>query len=142
MLLQNKIVLVTGGATGIGEATSLIAATEGASVVVADMNAHEGQATAAAIESAGGQAHFVETDVTSSSSVAALVQFIDSQFGRLDVVISCGGVIIFMGSTAGTRVPSGSVAYGASKGGIQGLAYTLEAQLKPVGIRVNVVCPD
>ena len=49
MLLQNKIVLVTGGATGIGKATSLITATEGASVVVPDMNAHEGQATAAAI---------------------------------------------------------------------------------------------
>jgi NAD(P)-dependent dehydrogenase (short-subunit alcohol dehydrogenase family) len=187
MLLQDKIVLITGGATGIGEATAQVVAAEGASVVVADMNADEGRATVAAIVSAGGQAHFVETDVTSSASVAAVVEFADSQFGRLDVLISCagvyaspnvrvddyeeavwdkllnvnlkgsflcahhvvplmekggGGVILFMGSTAGTRVPSGSVAYGASKGGIQGLAYTLEAQLKPAGIRVNVICPD
>ena len=187
MLLHNKVVLVTGGASGIGEATSVIVSTEGASVVVADMNAEQGRATVASIESAGGQAHFVETDVTSSSSVAALVEFVNSQFGHLDILISCagvyaspnvrvddyeeavwdklqdvnlkgsflcarhvvplmeksgGGVILFMGSTAGTRVASGSVAYGASKGGIQGLAYTLEAQLKPAGIRVNMVCPD
>ena len=187
MLLQDKVVLITGGATGIGEATAQVVAAEGASVVVADMNADEGRATVSAIESAGGQAHFVETNVTSSSSVATLVQFVDSQFGCLAVLISCagvyaspnvrvddyeeavwdkllnvnlkgsflcarhvvplmeksgGGVILFMGSTAGTRAPSGSVAYGASKGGIQGLAYTLEAQLKPVGIRVNVICPD
>ena len=187
MLLQNKIVLVTGGSSGIGEATSRVVSIEGASIVVADMNVEQGQATVAAMESAGHQAHFVATDVTSSNSVAELVKFVDGQFGRLDVLISCagvyaspnvrvddyeeavwdklldvnlkgsflcarhvvplmeksgGGVILFMGSTAGTRVPSGSVAYGASKGGIQGLAYTLEAQLKPAGIRVNMVCPD
>ena len=187
MLLQDKVVLVTGGATGIGEATSVMIATEGAAVVVADMNTQEGNATVAAIESAGGRARFFETDVTSSNNVAALVRFVEGEFGRLDILISCAGVyaspnvrvddyqeavwdklldvnlkgsfpcahhvvplmekggkgvILFMGSTAGTRVPSGSVAYGASKGGIQGLAYTLEAQLKPAGIRVNVVCPD
>ncbi len=187
MLLHDKIILLTGGATGIGEATAQVVAAEGASVVVADMNADEGRATVSAIESAGDQAHFVEANVTSSDSVAALVEFVDSQFGRLDVLISCagvyaspnvrvddyeeavwdkllnvnlkgsflcahhvvplmekggGGVILFMGSTAGTRAPSGSVAYGASKGGIQGLAYTLEALLKPAGIRVNVICPD
>jgi len=187
MLLQKKIILITGGASGIGEATSKIAAAEGASIVIADMNAELGQTTVAAIESDRGQAHFVETDVTSSNSVADMVQFVDDQYGRLDVVISCagvfaspnvriddyeeavwdklldvnlkgsflcarqivplmersgGGVILLLGSTAGTRVPSGSVAYGASKGGIQGLACTLEAQLKPVGIRVNMICPD
>ncbi len=92
MLLHNKVVLVTGGASGIGEATSVIVSTEGASVVVADMNAEQGRATVASIESAGGQAHFVETDVTSSSSVAALVEFVNSQFGHLDILISCAGV--------------------------------------------------
>jgi NAD(P)-dependent dehydrogenase (short-subunit alcohol dehydrogenase family) len=52
------------------------------------------------------------------------------------------GVILLMGSEAGTRVPSSSLAYGSSKGGVHGLAMTLEAQLAPHGIRVNDVCPS
>jgi NAD(P)-dependent dehydrogenase (short-subunit alcohol dehydrogenase family) len=52
-----------------------------------------------------------------------------------------GGVVLCVASGAGVRGGSSSLAYGASKAGIQGLAYTLEAQLRPRGIRVNVVCP-
>ena len=52
------------------------------------------------------------------------------------------GVILLMGSEAGTKVPSSSLAYGASKGGVHGLAMTLEAQLAPHGIRVHDVCPS
>lgn len=52
-----------------------------------------------------------------------------------------GGVILCIASGAGVRGPSSSLAYSASKGGVQGLCYTLERQLQPRGIRVNVVCP-
>ena len=52
-----------------------------------------------------------------------------------------GGVIILLASGAGVRGPSSSLAYGASKGGVQGLAFTLEEQVAEFGIRVNVVCP-
>jgi NAD(P)-dependent dehydrogenase (short-subunit alcohol dehydrogenase family) len=52
------------------------------------------------------------------------------------------GVILLMGSEAGTKVPSSSLAYGSSKGGVHGLAMTLEAQLAPYGIRVHDVCPS
>jgi NAD(P)-dependent dehydrogenase (short-subunit alcohol dehydrogenase family) len=52
------------------------------------------------------------------------------------------GVILLMGSEAGTKIPSSSLAYGASKGGVHGLAMTLEAQLAPHGIRVHDVCPS
>jgi NAD(P)-dependent dehydrogenase (short-subunit alcohol dehydrogenase family) len=51
------------------------------------------------------------------------------------------GVIILIASGAGVKGPSSSLAYGASKGGVQGLAFTLQRQLEPLGIRVNVVCP-
>ena len=54
---------------------------------------------------------------------------------------SGGGVILLIASVAGVRGASSSLAYGASKGGVQGLAYTLTGQLEPRGIRVNVVCP-
>ncbi|MGH2371212.1 MAG: SDR family oxidoreductase, partial [Chloroflexota bacterium] len=52
-----------------------------------------------------------------------------------------GGVVILIASGAGVRGPSGSLAYGASKGGVHGLALTLEARLAPHGIRVHDVCP-
>ena len=52
------------------------------------------------------------------------------------------GVILLMGSEAGTKVPSSSLAYGSSKGGVHGLAMTLEGQLAPHGSRVHDVCPS
>jgi NAD(P)-dependent dehydrogenase (short-subunit alcohol dehydrogenase family) len=52
-----------------------------------------------------------------------------------------GGVVLCVASGAGVRGSSSSLAYGASKAGIQGLAYTLDAQLRPRGVRVNVICP-
>jgi NAD(P)-dependent dehydrogenase (short-subunit alcohol dehydrogenase family) len=51
-------------------------------------------------------------------------------------------VVILLASEAGTKIPSSSLAYGASKGGVHGFAMTLEAQLAPHGIRVNEVCPS
>jgi len=51
-------------------------------------------------------------------------------------------VILVLASEAGTKIPSSSLAYGASKGGVHGLAMTLEAQLAPSGIRVNEICPS
>ncbi len=52
------------------------------------------------------------------------------------------GVVLLFASEAGTKIPSSSLAYGASKGGVHGFAMTLEAQLAPHGIRVNEVCPS
>jgi len=54
---------------------------------------------------------------------------------------SPGGVVLLIASGAGVRGPSSSFAYGASKGGVHGLALTLEARLAPLGIRVHDVCP-
>lgn len=51
-------------------------------------------------------------------------------------------VILLLASEAGTKIPSSSLAYGASKGGVHGFAMTLEAQLTPQGIRVNEICPS
>ena len=50
--------------------------------------------------------------------------------------------ILLLASEAGTKIPSSSLAYGASKGGVHGFAMTLEAQLAPQGIRVNEICPS
>ena len=186
MRLENKIAIITGGATGIGAATAVMYAREGAKVVIADLNEEDGRATAQSIEAEGGTAQFVRTDVSQETDVAAMMEAIEQNFGRLDVLVTCagillgaairidqfdveawdavirvnmrgtflcskhavplmersgGGVIVLIASGAGVTGPSASVAYGASKGGVRGLGFTLKNQVEPLNIRVHVVCP-
>ena len=67
---ESKVVLVTGGNAGIGKATALAFAKEGAKVVVAARRVREGEDTVAIIKEAGGEAHFVPMDVSKASEVA------------------------------------------------------------------------
>lgn len=71
--LDGKVALVTGGASGIGQATALIFAREGAKVVVADVTVEGGEETVRQIQAAGGEAIFVQTDVSQAADVKALV---------------------------------------------------------------------
>ena len=73
MRLDGKVAIVTGGAAGIGRAICKLFADEGASVVVADIEADGGAETARSITAAGGSAKFVETDVSRESDVERLV---------------------------------------------------------------------
>src|SRR5882757_4392021 len=90
--LKNKVALVTGGTSGIGEAAALQLAKAGAKVVVAGRRESEGQAVVKAIEKAGGQALFVKTDVSREADVKALVDKTVAKFGRLDFAFNNAGV--------------------------------------------------
>ena len=90
---ENKVVVVTGGGSGIGRATAIAFAREGARVVVADINDIGGNETVALIRAANGQADFVEVDVGNAGSVNAMVGFAISTHGRLDVLFSNAGVL-------------------------------------------------
>ena len=68
-LLNGKAIIVTGGSTGIGRATALRCADEGALVTVADINTRDGQMVVDEINRTGGQAQFIETDVTRADQV-------------------------------------------------------------------------
>ena len=90
--LKNKVALITGGTSGIGEAAALQLAGAGAKVVVAGRRENEGQAVVKAIENAGGQALFVKTDVSREADVKALVDKTVARFGRLDFAFNNAGV--------------------------------------------------
>jgi NAD(P)-dependent dehydrogenase (short-subunit alcohol dehydrogenase family) len=92
MRFKDKIVIVTGGATGIGRAASVLFAGEGAQVIVADINPEKGQETLAIIRDNGGQATFFQLDVSDENQIVALTQKADESFGGVDVLFNNAGV--------------------------------------------------
>jgi NAD(P)-dependent dehydrogenase (short-subunit alcohol dehydrogenase family) len=184
--LQDKVILITGGAQGIGQATAQLCSERGAAIIIADLNRDGGEQTAAEIREKGGKADFVATDIREDAQVEALLNFARARYGRLDAMVcaagvlkgqflqpeelplsdfetvmdinvkgtflcakhatplleaSGNGVMVVVASGAGVIGPSSSLAYGASKGGANGLGMTLAHHLEPRNIRVNVLCP-
>ncbi|MEJ0000839.1 MAG: SDR family oxidoreductase [Verrucomicrobiota bacterium] len=95
---QDKVVLITGGTSGIGRATAVAFAREGAKVVVSGRRPKEGAETVAQVEKAGGKGLFVQSDVSDEEQVKKLVQTTVDHFGRLDIAFNNAG-------TEGTPVP-------------------------------------
>ncbi|WP_460002471.1 SDR family NAD(P)-dependent oxidoreductase [Microbacterium xylanilyticum] len=93
MRLQNKNAIVTGGAGGIGRATSLAFAAEGASVAVVDLNADAAEAVAEEIRAAGGTAIAIGADVSSEVDIERVVAAVVDAFGGIDVVFNNAGII-------------------------------------------------
>jgi glucose 1-dehydrogenase len=93
MLLAGKVAIVTGAAQGIGRACVERLAREGAKVVLADINAAEGERAKAAIVAAGGTAQFVACDVAKPADVEKAVAATRSAFGRIDVLVNNAGVV-------------------------------------------------
>lgn len=94
MKLLDRVAIVTGGGRGIGKATALTFAREGAKVVVASTTAQELEAVSNEMEQAGGQALAVQTDVTQKGQVENLVQRTLDVFGRVDILVNNAGVAI------------------------------------------------
>lgn len=92
MRLQGKVCLITGGASGIGRATALYMAREGARVVIADWNADAGAGVTGEIGQAGGEAIFVHTDVAQGAACAAMIEAAVERYGRLDVLFANAGI--------------------------------------------------
>ncbi len=177
-----QVVVVTGGASGIGAATIRRFHSEGASVVIADIQTEPGEKLAAEL---GERAVFVSTDVSVEDDIAQLVDRAVAEFGRLDVFYANAGVMGALGPIAklrtedvdatiainlrsvllsfkhATRVmtPQGSGVllatsspagvmggpgphvYSATKAGIIGLSQSVAAEVRGLGIRVNVIVP-
>jgi NAD(P)-dependent dehydrogenase (short-subunit alcohol dehydrogenase family) len=90
--LQGKVALITGAASGIGRASALRFAAEGAYVVVVDIQDAAGEDAAAAIRQAGGDACYVHADVSRAEDAQAMVGAAVARFGRLDILFNNAGV--------------------------------------------------
>lgn len=101
--LQGKSALITGGGGGIGRATALAFAREGARVAVADSMAENARQTVALVNQAGGQAMSLGGDVTDSAQVQAMIAAVVSAYGRLDCAFNNAGIAGFQVDAAGKR---------------------------------------
>ena len=93
--LDGKVALITGGASGIGAACARLMAAEGAKVMLTDLDTTGGEAIAADIRAAGGQAAFLRQDVTDEAAWPGIVEATEQRFGRLDVAVANAGIGIF-----------------------------------------------
>jgi len=89
---DGKVALVTGGGSGIGRATALAFAREGAQVVVGDRNTRRGEETVSLIRNASGTASFRRTDVLVAADIEALVEHAISEYGGLDLAFNNAGI--------------------------------------------------
>ena len=96
---HTKVALITGGSAGIGRATALAFAREGARVVIADVDVEGGEGTARLVRTAGGEALFVPTDVSRTTDVRTLVERTVATYGRLDYACNNAGI-------EGTQAPT------------------------------------
>src|SRR5215831_17976497 len=91
MRLKNKVALITGGTSGIGEAVALLFAREGAKVAITGRNETRGHAVTARILEAGGQAIFLRTDIRKAQECKRPVADTPSSFGSLDILFNNAG---------------------------------------------------
>jgi L-rhamnose 1-dehydrogenase len=97
MRVQGKVAIVTGAARGIGRAIALRFSQEGARIVIVDLREAEGQETVRLIEATGGQAVFVQADVSDSTQVQAMVQAALERWGTIDILVNDAGICPFEG---------------------------------------------
>lgn len=98
--LKDKVAIVTGGSGGIGQATSILFAEEGAKVVIADPNVGPGEECAARIRATGGEVVFVKTDISSEDDCRRVCDEAVKVFGQLDILINNGAAFVLKGLEA------------------------------------------
>lgn len=93
MKLQGKVAIITGSARGIGKATALLFAKEGAKLVINSKSSRkEGEEVVAAIERGGGEAIYIEADISNEEEVKSLFEKTLNRFGKLDILVNNAGI--------------------------------------------------
>src|SRR6266850_125500 len=149
--LEGKIAVVTGGASGLGQAVARGLVHEGARVVLGDRDTAGLERTAAEL---GGQVRGRRTDVTRLDDIAALFALCDEAFGPVEILVTCAGIISSMSPRKRGRIITigsdsvargggriATAAYTASKGAVVALTRNIARDLLGTGIGVNCVNP-
>ena len=160
-MLKNKVAIITGGNSGIGEATALLFAKEGAKVVITARRKEQLENVAQRIRGLGGEVLVVTSDISKKEDCKNVIDETIKTFGKLDILVNNvntkgtinitnvaakvmlenkSGAIINVASVAGVYGSGGAV-YCASKGAIIGLTKNIALRMAKEGIRCNVVCP-
>jgi NAD(P)-dependent dehydrogenase (short-subunit alcohol dehydrogenase family) len=132
--LENKVAIVTGAASGIGRATALLFAKEGAKVVAADWEREKGQRVAEAVLERGGDAVFMQTDVSSPHDVKRMVDKAVETYGHLDIIFNNAGVEGQQAPTADCSLENWDRVIAINlKGVFLGMKYAIPEMLKNGG---------
>jgi NAD(P)-dependent dehydrogenase (short-subunit alcohol dehydrogenase family) len=131
--LHNKIALVIGWSTGIGKASALLFAEEGAKLVVADINDEDGRATVDQIKKQGGTALFLEVDVSKSSSVEKMIKELIENFCRIDIIFNNAGISLYKPFSETNEEDWDRVINTNLKGVFLGCKYGVQQMLKQGG---------
>ena len=92
--IDGKVAVITGGGSGLGRATAIRLAEEGARLLITDLNEEGGQQTVNEVEKLGCQAFFIHHDVASEEDWIAVMQAVDSYYARLDIMVNNAGVAV------------------------------------------------
>lgn len=131
---EGKVALVTGGGTGIGRATAIAFAREGANVVIGNRNSDAGNAVVKLIKDAGGEASFLQTDVSSEDDIKALVDHAVATYGRLDGAFNNAGIGGAPGPLADQTVDNYDAVMNINVKGVWlSMKYEIQAMLKTGG---------
>jgi 3-oxoacyl-[acyl-carrier protein] reductase len=103
--LENKVAIVTGGASGLGKTFCLALAQQGASLVVADIKEKEAEQTASEIKARGGRAISIKTDVTSEAATLAMAEEAIKQFGKIDILVNNAALVYGITRKPFTEIP-------------------------------------
>jgi len=93
MRLNDKVAIITGGGQGIGKATALRFAEEGASLAIVELNEEAGKSVVSEIEGMGQKAIFVQADVSKNDQAVAMAEEVQGAFGKIDVLINNAGIL-------------------------------------------------
>ncbi|MEQ1888657.1 MAG: SDR family oxidoreductase [Alphaproteobacteria bacterium] len=133
-IMEGKVVIITGAASGIGRATSQIFAREGARVIIADVNEKGGEETLSLINKQGHQGMFVKTDITVETDVKTLIERAINAHGRLDAAYNNAGVEGAQAFTADMPVNEFDKIISANLRGVYlCMKYEIQAMLKSGG---------